>query len=799
MRKWTYLVAALLVGGATTTFTGCIDNDEPASITELRGAKAELIKAKAAVQTAEAAYKEAQIAIVNAKAAYLEEKVAQEKLKTEVQAAKTEAMKAYWQQKAEKSAELFKAKMLELQIQTAQAQAAYEKAMIDIEVALLGYKDNAYATKLNELLYTQSFAYTPKEITYDEESGKISVEDGEETTVKGLIELSGTLSDAQEELADLMRQKSLLEFSYDPEALIAGVTNQIAIQKGEVKGIEENLAQLKVVAEIPLDQFEAKYKELNDKKTDLDNKINAIDLSKVSDADYQAAVQQVAEVQKAKEAKGEFTFDIPATIQDGFARMILEKQTLDNNDLANSFRPAIKIDPATGKYYFPDGFRFSKTMQEKRNMLEAITTLLTDKVKTSEEQAQAKLAQAQAKVDYDAFQAELTKVEGTWTKASEAFYKAVDAGKYLSQEGHDARSLIIADYQTYQKDYESAAGDAAKEKAALDKFIAQYKTYLTARTTLDGLKLKEETDITKDAAKLDAWKALITENNGTTSYDAVFGVEDLFKAEGGLAADFVKAAKAAGYSNERQTTAVYAEWLAAYNKALAEHTGEGEFTFDPDGIALTQNGLADKTFGAKKEYDALTDEINNVSVWADLNSKLMAMGTDNDKAIAATDTKLATAQITLNQITEKYDAEKASLEVQKAGLNCILGTMKKALPQTGDNNQPLSTYEDAIKYLKNEIAKIEGAPSEVDDESGNITVKSGTLAKAKAELNMYDALLKALQDGSYEQEQATAIKLKEAQIDAKTFEIEALTVLFNKAKEMKDQLIKTLTGDTSAE
>ena len=118
--------------------------------------------------------------------------------------------------------------------------------------------------------------------------------------------------------------------------------------------------------------------------------------------------------------------------------------------------------------------------------------------------------------------------------------------------------------------------------------------------------------------------------------------------------------------------------------------------------------------------------------------------------------------------------------------------MKKALPQTGDNNQPLSTYEDAIKYLKDEIAKIEGAPSEVDNESGNITVKSGTLAEAKAELNMYDALLKALQDGSYEQEQATAIKLKEAQI-------EALTVLFNKAKEMKDQLIKTLTGDTSAE
>ena len=52
MRKWTYLVAALLVGGATTTFTGCIDNDEPARIEQLRGAKAEFIKAKAAFEDA---------------------------------------------------------------------------------------------------------------------------------------------------------------------------------------------------------------------------------------------------------------------------------------------------------------------------------------------------------------------------------------------------------------------------------------------------------------------------------------------------------------------------------------------------------------------------------------------------------------------------------------------------------------------------------------------------------------------------------------------------------------------------
>lgn len=50
MKKWTYLVAAGILLGATPVFTGCIDNDEPEGITVLRGAKAELLKAKASVQ-----------------------------------------------------------------------------------------------------------------------------------------------------------------------------------------------------------------------------------------------------------------------------------------------------------------------------------------------------------------------------------------------------------------------------------------------------------------------------------------------------------------------------------------------------------------------------------------------------------------------------------------------------------------------------------------------------------------------------------------------------------------------------
>ena len=69
MRKWTYLVATLLMAGTTATFTGCIDTDEPEGIAELRGAKSDFIKAQAAVELVEAELKKAQVAeqeLVNA-------------------------------------------------------------------------------------------------------------------------------------------------------------------------------------------------------------------------------------------------------------------------------------------------------------------------------------------------------------------------------------------------------------------------------------------------------------------------------------------------------------------------------------------------------------------------------------------------------------------------------------------------------------------------------------------------------------------------------------------------------------
>lgn len=91
-----YVFAFSLMLGATPVFTGCIDNDEPAGISELRGAKAELLKAKAAVEAARVAEIEANAALINAKAKVQEAKAANELAQAKINEAiaKQEELKA---------------------------------------------------------------------------------------------------------------------------------------------------------------------------------------------------------------------------------------------------------------------------------------------------------------------------------------------------------------------------------------------------------------------------------------------------------------------------------------------------------------------------------------------------------------------------------------------------------------------------------------------------------------------------------------------------------------------------------
>lgn len=155
MRKWKYLVAAFLLVGTTATFTGCIDNDEPVGIENLRGAKAELLKAKAAVELANEAMVRAKVAnqdLLN-KAQEISNKqqeIALEMAKLNLaikessSAAKIAQYKLQLQQYENQKAleaEKFKATMLEAQTATAWAQKQYDDALAAIEAAKLMLSD----------------------------------------------------------------------------------------------------------------------------------------------------------------------------------------------------------------------------------------------------------------------------------------------------------------------------------------------------------------------------------------------------------------------------------------------------------------------------------------------------------------------------------------------------------------------------------------------------------------------------------------------------------------------------------
>lgn len=171
MRKWTYLVAALLMSGATATFTSCIDTEEPAGITDLRGAKADFIRAKAAYQDA---VTQLELVKVQREEIYrqMEEIDLQMKqIDLELKQAQADYLIEEWTQKKEYLVEQYKAWMAEAQAKTAWAQATLIRALADLEVAELTARDDAFAaeilqtrgalnTALTELTVAQGDLYT---------------------------------------------------------------------------------------------------------------------------------------------------------------------------------------------------------------------------------------------------------------------------------------------------------------------------------------------------------------------------------------------------------------------------------------------------------------------------------------------------------------------------------------------------------------------------------------------------------------------------------------------------------------
>lgn len=781
MRKWTYLVAALLMGGVSTSLTSCIDNDEPAGITDLRGAKAELLRAKAQVELAEAAIRNANAAIQQAKADYLQEKVAQEKLNTDYQTAKNEDDKLALQQAAAIREQTYLKQLYAAQQEAKQAELDYQTALAKIEISLATVKDDAYAEALYDLLNNKAFNYNKYTVSIDPTTNKVTVEkDGTATgTVQGLIGLSKELATVKQDLADVIQQNLILGYKFDKDALKNDVAVTVEVKKAELAVEEKALAELKEIIGISLDDFEAKYQEIADKKKEAENNKTNVSIEKAKDLaeNYDGKAQ---ELKNKKEAQSEFTFDIPAAVQNDFYNIVASKAGSATGDEVAIYQNILKqaTADAEGEYAFTNGMKVNTTAAIKKSIINAVKGDVEEKAQAQDlallerDMKLAEEAETELKKTFDA-------AEKTWKAAAAAYDKAYKADKYHIT-GQSEYDVVKGAVETYNNSDKSAADQTA--------LINAYKKYLNGdgtlegRTKLDGFKPADNINIA--TATADNLSARLTAFLAANDDDR-FGTAAP-KKNGGYYKALTEAAKDFGVDVDQRTAYTYEEWTAAQE---ASTTLSGATA----GTATYNYFTAmDEHADAVKAYE----DAANVADWVTLLANIEKV----EEAVLAETNALQLEEAALDkvkaEIEAKYAVQEATYDAEATSYGEILDAMAAAVPDV-DNSLGTITqanYDQAIANLKAKIASYEGASlSETD---GTITL--GTISQKKQEVALYENLLKGLEDGSYQAEEEILKNYNDALIEAYNMQIEVLQALFDKANAQKDSYMEALTGGSTS-
>ncbi len=780
MRKWTYLVAALLMGGVSTSLTSCIDNDEPAGINDLRGAKAELLRAKAAVENAEAAIKTATAAIKQAKADYAQEKVAQEKLYTDWLTAKYEDDKTALQQDAAIREQAYLQKLYQAQSAAKQAELDYQRALAQIEIALGTAKDDAYAEALQDLLYTKTFTIPSYQISVNPVTHEVTINStgSSTTTIYGLMNLSQQLANAKQELAEAIQQNLILGYKFDKDALKNDVAVTVEVKKAELAVEEKALAELKEIIGISLDDFEAKYQEIADKKKEAENNKTNVSIEKAKDLaeNYDGKAQ---ELKNKKEAQSEFTFDIPAAVQNDFYNIVASKAGSATGDEVAIYQNILKqaTADAEGEYAFTNGMKVNTTAAIKKSIINAVKGDVEEKAQAQDlallerDMKLAEEAETELKKTFDA-------AEKTWKAAAAAYDKAYKADKYHIT-GQSEYDVVKGAVETYNNSDKSAADQTA--------LINAYKKYLNGdgtlegRTKLDGFKPADNINIA--TATADNLSARLTAFLAANDDDR-FGTAAP-KKNGGYYKALTEAAKDFGVDVDQRTAYTYEEWTAAQEASTTlPGATSGTATFN-------YFTAMDKHAEAVKAYE----DAANVADWVTLLANIEKV----EDAVLAETNALQLEEADLEkvkaEIEAKYEVQEATYQAEINSYKGILDAMAAAVPDvSGLGSITTANYDQAIANLKAEIAEYESA--DLNEDTGEITL--GTISAKKQEVALYENLLAGLEDESYQTAEEILKDYNDAMIEAYNMKIEVLQVLFDKANAQKDSYMEALTSGSSS-
>ena len=687
MRKWTYLVAALLVGGATTTFTGCIDNDEPAGIEQLRGAKAEFIKAKAAY---ESALTEIQLVKVEREKVKLEKDQVDLELKKcslEVEQAKTAEQKAYWEAEAQKRTEEFKAKMFNLQTLTAQAEYNNKKALMDIEVALLTMKDDVYTAKIKEyrdLLVGYYYSQEGAETRYKVSGALDDLSEAKATLMKAEVEEINYLSQNKYYLEELQLdkthatktleiQQNLLE---EYKALDATGTDSKALAE-KLKGYKEDLQALDAKEDEAYTKIEEMRKpifpinqQIIEEKIKLDAQSSAYTLAK-ADVDP-ALVSGLYSALSVEEGEDALVEDLDKIfVEDAWDAELLKYQYTMKKDVVvkdlSLNEKATKIGAianAIKAYYQGEN---SEAFDASGKLLDAYKTKFENELKRLE--IDKKPAYAQFKAD-----------SITWIDAYAAYVGALKA--YNNYKGANTYQAIKKEITTYNS---LKAEDKKLETA--NTLRTSILGYLEKRKAVDGLNVEFATNY-KDALT-DANLATFNEAIATAvsnDISSLIGNETLAtsfnaKAEGSTLSAFLEANQALfGGSTLNLEKSIEPKEVSANKYDMPKNVSQ--LIEDPD-----------ENSGSFIKYSNLAQESNylaNLDKWQALYAKIKA---EADPVLAEVEA--------INENIEKLEAhikdENAALWQAELACYLIKGDKSKRKNNIFSEGNPYKDY-----YTSNE-------------------------------------------------------------------------------------------------
>ena len=615
-----------------------------------------------------------------------------------------------------------------------------------------------------------------------------------------------------------------MKFSFSKEAKIAAVQSQINIEKGELEGLKENLADLKTIQGVALSDWQTKYEGYETSKKDIEGQKKQLEVQK---EEALAGVQgRLDSLEAANEIEKVVAFSIPDEIAMDIFNMHLMSGNQDGNK-DKSVNAWAVAGPNADVYTFPnkielklnladkDAFLvgYSLSAGETTQTIDGLVPKLEEKLMTEAEINANKAIVSANQATADRY----IKADGTgvYDKAVQAWQKAMtdfhNELNVLIDPADNKREGIIDAFATYNKEIEAADGDATDIKAATDKFKKALNTYVAERTKLDGwlpIDGQDTFDATKDA-DFAAW-CDISEDDARYGAEVKVDMDVDALEDGGLWKAYKEAAAEIGYNtvvNPNPSQDMSARSLTYIEYTYAQYKADKDANLNS---IPTLKGCTKTAFEAKYLAETTQKNIDNQDAWQALNKEITAIYDAYMADKAKSDKVEGEILAEKNKISAEWDGKLVALDQKLGGLDAIMTKINNVL-KTVDEGQKDKKYEEVIDWINKQIAYLEGGKVSTNENGGtwvsdpifdiNTSKTEGNttimgIPAQEALIKSYESLKAAIESGEYKLEEETAMENIAARIKAQESIVKGWEAILAAANKTKDQLMAALTGES---